>query len=76
MSCEKYLSRVVELLAEEGLLSLKELYVDGTKLEANANKYTFVWGNSIKTNKDKMKKQLDGTLALCAKCGRRRDGQS
>ena len=51
--------QVVELLAEEGLLSLKEIYVDGTKLEANANKYTFVWGKSIKTNKVKMKKQLD-----------------
>ena len=55
----KIFVQVVELLAEEGLLSLKEIYVDGTKLEANANKYTFVWGNSIKTNKEKMKKQLD-----------------
>lgn len=55
----KIFVQVVELLAEEGLLSLKEIYVDGTKLEANANKYTFVWGNSIKTNKQKMKQQLD-----------------
>ena len=51
--------QVVELLVEEGLISLKEIYVDGTKFEANANKYTFVWGKSIKTNKEKMKKQLD-----------------
>lgn len=51
--------QVVELLSEKGLLCLKELYLDGTKLKSNANKYTFVWGNSIKTNKDKMNKQLD-----------------
>jgi transposase len=51
--------QVVHLLAEQGLVSLKELYVDGTKIEANANRYTFVWGNAIKTNKEKMKKQLD-----------------
>jgi transposase len=51
--------QVVELLAAEGLLSLKEIYVDGAKLEANANKFTFVWGNSIKTNKEKMEKQFD-----------------
>ncbi len=38
---------------------LKELYTDGTKIEANANRYTFVWGNAIKTNKEKMKLQLD-----------------
>jgi hypothetical protein len=51
--------QVVQLLAESGLVSLKELYIDGTKIEANANRYTFVWGNAIKTNKEKMKKQLD-----------------
>ena len=43
--------QVVRLLADEGLLSIKELYTDGTKIEANANRYTFVWGNAIKTNK-------------------------
>jgi len=51
--------QVVELLAAEGLLSIKDIYVDGTKLEANANRYTFVWGNAIKTNKEKMGKQLN-----------------
>lgn len=55
----KIFVQVVELLAAEGLLSIKELYVDGTKIEANANRYTFVWGNSIKTNKEKIKQQLD-----------------
>ena len=51
--------QIVLLLAQEGLVSLKEAYVDGTKIEANANRYTFVWGNAIKTNKEKMVKQLD-----------------
>eukprot|EP01042_Synura_sphagnicola_P032066 gene32066-41272_t len=49
---------VVKLLAEEGLLSIEEINTDGTKIEANANKYTFVWKKSIQTNKEKMKKQL------------------
>ena len=30
-------------LEKEGFITLKELYIDGTKLEANANRYTFVW---------------------------------
>ncbi len=51
--------QVVQLLAAEGLLSIKELYTDGTKIEANANRYSFVWGKSIKNNKEKMKQQLD-----------------
>ena len=34
-------------LEKEGLISLKELYIDGTKIEANANRYTFVWRGSL-----------------------------
>ena len=49
---------VVKLLAEEGLLSIEEVNTDGTKIEANANKYSFVWKKSIQANKEKMKKQL------------------
>ena len=52
-------TQVVVLLAEEGLLSIKELYVDGTKIEADANRYTFVWGNAIKTNRQKIDQQLN-----------------
>jgi transposase len=51
-------TQVVMLLAEEGLLNIKELYTDGTKIEANANRYTFVWGNAIKTSKERIKNQL------------------
>ena len=51
-------TQVVLLPNEEGLLNIKELYTDGTKLEANANRYTFVWGNTIKTNKEKIATQL------------------
>ena len=51
--------QVVLLLVESGHISLKEAaYLDGTKIEANANRYTFVWGRSIKANRDKIKRQL------------------
>lgn len=52
-------TQVVLLLCEEGLLSIKDLYTDGTKIEANANRYTFVWGNAIKHNREKIKQQLN-----------------
>jgi len=52
-------TQVVLLLAEEGLLNIKDLYVDGTKMEANAGRYTFVWGNGIKYSKEKIKGQLE-----------------
>src|SRR5271170_1981901 len=52
-------TQVVLLLSEEGLLSLKDIYTDGTKIEANANRYTFVWGKAIKSSKERMKQQLN-----------------
>ena len=52
-------SQVVRLMVESNLVSLKTIYVDGTKLEANANKYTFVWGKSIKRYKQSIARQLE-----------------
>lgn len=52
-------TQVVTLLIESGHLDLKHTYTDGTKIEANANKYTFVWAKSIQTNKEKIQKQLE-----------------
>lgn len=51
--------QVVLLLAEEGLVTLKEVFTDGTKIESVAGRYSFVWGNAIKTNKAKMAQQLE-----------------
>lgn len=51
--------KVVELLVESGHVSLKRVYTDGTKIEANANKYTFVWGKSIRRSKERIAEQLE-----------------
>lgn len=55
---KKTFNQVVFFLAEQGYLSLKDIYVDGTKIEANANRYTFVWSKSINTSRARIKKQL------------------
>src|SRR5690606_6095005 len=52
-------TQVVLLLIEAGHVDLKAVYTDGTKIEANANKYTFVWAKSIATNRKKIKAQLE-----------------
>ena len=51
-------AQVVLLLVESGHVSLQEIYVDGTKIESRANRYTFVWGNAIKTSKARIADQL------------------
>ena len=37
----------IRLLHKEKLVTLENLFIDGTKIEANANRYTFVWRGSI-----------------------------
>ena len=56
---KKVFSQVVLMLAESGHIDLQKVYTDGTKIEANANRYTFVWGNAIKTSKERISKQLE-----------------
>lgn len=52
-------SQIVILLEKEGQVSLKSAFTDGTKIEANANRYTFVWGKAIKKSKERIEKQLE-----------------
>jgi len=40
----------INLLKDKGYVTLKTLFLDGTKLEANANRYTFVWRGTINSN--------------------------
>lgn len=37
----------IRRLKDEGLITLEELFIDGTKIEANAGRYTFVWRGAI-----------------------------
>lgn len=37
----------IRRLKKEGLITLEALYIDGTKIEANANRYTFVWRGTL-----------------------------
>ena len=59
---EGLFTQVVELLVEEGLVTLDVQYVDGTKIESSANKYTFVWKRATETNKAKLEKNVKAVL--------------
>ncbi len=52
-------TQIVLLLEDAGHVSLQTAFVDGTKIEANANRYTFVWGKAIKKNKERIEQQLE-----------------
>lgn len=60
----------VEKLFELGEVKFKNLFVDGTKIEAYANKYTFVWKKAVEKNLAKLEKKIETTLpVICEKYG-------
>ena len=59
---ENLFYQLVEKLLEQGHISFANLFVDGTKIEANANRYGFVWRNSVLKNEAKMHAQIEMKL--------------
>ena len=51
---EKTMSKMTLLLKELGEISGETIFIDGTKIEAYANKYTFVWKKAVSKNMEKM----------------------
>ena len=55
---EKVFTAVLQLLIEEKYVKLEHYFVDGTKIEANANRYTFVWGKAVVKQKMKLQEKV------------------
>jgi len=55
---EDIFALVLELLIEEGYVKLENYFLDGTKMEANANKYSWVWAKSTKRYKQKLQEKV------------------
>lgn len=55
---EAIFTAVLELLIEQGYVKLENYFLDGTKLEANANKYSWVWAKSTKRYKHKLQEKV------------------
>ena len=50
--------QLVNLLYELGEIRYENVFIDGTKIEANANRYTFVWKKSVAKNEAKMHEKI------------------
>ena len=55
-------TQVVQMLVDAKFITLDVQYIDGTKVEANANKYTFVWKKATKTNQNKLDLKVKAVL--------------
>ena len=46
------------VLEKKGYINTEEYFVDGTKIEANANKYTFVWKKAVEKYRAKLQEKV------------------
>ena len=61
---EDLLGQFVELLIQDNHLDLKNIYIDGTKIESVAGRYTFVWRKSVEKYQNKLKEKIINELNL------------
>ena len=59
------LAEVSNILLEIGEISGKSVFIDGTKLESVANKYTFVWKRSVTKNCQKLFEKISDLIREC-----------
>ena len=51
-------TQLVLLLSAKGLVTLDVEYIDGTKIESKANKYTFVWRKTVERNRARLMEKI------------------
>ena len=65
-ACAKVLlAQMSDLLYLLGEISGKTIFIDGTKIESAANKYTFVWKRAITKNQARLYTKLTSFVAEC-----------
>ena len=67
---EDLLNQMVKLLVECGEISFEEsvVFIDGTKIEANANRYSFVWNYRALADYTSETEEAE-EAAICKKIG-------
>ena len=61
-SVEKIFEEINHYIFEKEQVDLAHTYIDGTKIEANANRYTWVWKKSCVRNRDKVFEKLSALI--------------
>ena len=59
------MAEVSNLLFKLGEISGENIFIDGTKIEANANKYTFVWKKAVTKNMAKLLIKIADLVQEC-----------
>jgi len=72
---EKIFGEVLNFLIEEGYVKLENYFVDGTKLQADANRHTAVWGKNTRRYKEKLRGKVKELLTQIDEVNQAEDQQ-
>ncbi len=62
---ERILAEMTNFLHDLGEISGEAIFIDGTKIEACANKYTFVWKKAVTNNQARLLEKLSEFIGEC-----------
>lgn len=62
---KKIMAEVSDFLYKIGEVSGESIFIDGTKIESNANKYTFVWKKAVNRNLARLLDKLAEFVIVC-----------
>jgi transposase len=60
---DQIFAQVLEYLIEQSYVQLENYFVDGSKIEANANKHKVVWAKRMNKNRDRLQEKIQELLA-------------
>lgn len=72
---EEVFAETVGLLLKEGYLSMEDYFVDGTKMEADAGKHSYVWKKNVQRHKERIKERAREIMAEVEKINEKEDQQ-
>ena len=61
---EDVFGSIVEILIDGGYVKAENLFVDGTKIEANANRYSYIWRKNVERHESKTKERVKELLKI------------
>ena len=64
---EELFYQLVRILMDMDDVSYTNVFIDGTKIEANANRYSFVWSKAVKKNLAKLNEKISQTVSVLTK---------
>jgi transposase len=54
---------VIEVLIQGGYIKAENLFIDGTKIEANANRYSYIWKKNVERHESMVKQRVKKLLS-------------